>query len=265
MARSLEPKTIKSAQRVFAVLEYFDSERTSATVTDIAREYGYPQSSASELLSYMVSLGYLRRGQRGRTFHLTMRVAMLGAWVQPHLTRSGRLLRLMDELADETGGSVVLASNTRVRLQCIHAVRRHAEAPRQGDLMDILNTSEGRALLLTCDRGLVRRYVHRLNAEMEDEARRVRYEDLDAALVEASAKGYVRVSADDFLSLAILLPISDHSEQLALSLRAPLAGASEQALVRALRSIVSRTLGLVSVGVPAVAPAPSRRSVAIGF
>src|SRR4051812_18091652 len=152
MPRSVEAKSIKSAQRVFEVLEYFDADHPEASVSDISRRYGYPQSSASELLSYMLHLGYLRRGSRGRTFRLSMRVAMLGTWVQPNLVRNGRLLRLMDEVAAETGGDVVLATNCGVRVQCLHAVSRTPGAPRQGDLLPLLHSAEGRALLLTSDR-----------------------------------------------------------------------------------------------------------------
>ena len=249
MGRSLEAKSIKSAQRVFEVLEYFDADHPEASVTDISRRYGYPQSSASELLSYMVSLGYLRRGSRGRTFTLSMRVAMLGSWVQPKLIRSGRLLRLIDELAEETGSTIVLATNNGVRLQCLHVVRRDEDAPRQGDLLHLLHSAEGRALLLICDRDLVRKYVHRLNSEAEDEDRRLRFEDLAADLDRSSAQGYVRRLEGGTLSVAILIPNAERSEQLALCVRAP-AGSNEEALVRALRSIASRNLGLVSIPSP---------------
>jgi DNA-binding IclR family transcriptional regulator len=246
MGRSLEAKSIKSAQRVFEVLEYFDADRPEASVTDISRCYGYPQSSASELLSYMVHLGYLRRGSRSRSFRLSMRVAMLGVWVQPELIRNGRLLRLIDEIADETGATVVLATNTGVRLQCLHVVRRDRDAPHQGDLLPLLQSAEGRALLLTAERELVRKYVHRLNSEAEDENGRVRFDDLAADLDGASARGYVRLVDDQGSAFAILIPNSDRSEQLALCVRAP-AGAREEVIVRVMRSIVSRTLGLVSV------------------
>jgi DNA-binding IclR family transcriptional regulator len=247
VSRSLEAKSIKSAQRVFEVLEFFDEDHPEASVSDIARRYGYPQSSTSELLSYMVSLGYLRR-RRNRTFCLSMRVAMLGSWVQPQLTRSSRILKAMDELADATGGSVVLASNSGVRVQCLHAVRRHADAPRQGDQLHLLHSAEGRALLITCDRNLVRKYVHRLNAEANDESGRIRYDDLARDLDDASGRRYARTVGGERLVVAILIPNADQSEQLALSVCVS-DDADEEALVRAMRSIVSSNLGLIDVRV----------------
>jgi DNA-binding IclR family transcriptional regulator len=262
MGRSLEAKSIKSAQRVFAVLEYFDEEHPEASVSDIALRYGYPQSSTSELLSYMVSLGYLRRSS-GRRFCLSMRVAMLGAWVQPHLTRSSRILKQMDELADLTGASVVLASNSGVRVYCLHAVRRHADAPHQGDIFHLLHSAEGRALLITCDRTLVRKYVHRLNAEAEDESGRVRFDDLARDLDEATSRCYVRKVDDKKMVIAILIPNADRSEQLALSVHAP-ADADEEALVRAIRRIVSSNLGLIDIRAtsPSIAAMPQVHQLA---
>ncbi len=247
MGRSLDPKSIKSAQRVFEVLEYFDEEHPEASVTDISRRYGYPQSSASELLSYMVHLGYLRRSDRGRKFQLSMRVAMLGTWVQPQLVRNGKLLSLMDDLADSTGASVVLASRVGVRVQCVHVVRRHGFAPRQGELLDLLASAEGQALLLTTDRSLVRKYVHRINSEMEPEMERYRFDELAQDLDGASLRGYVRRQGEHGAQYSILIPNANRHEQLALSVSVT-AGVREEDVVRAMRQIVSRTLGLVSVG-----------------
>src|SRR5262245_9190868 len=122
MARTLDPKKIKSAQRVLEVLEYFNSERQRGTVMDIARTYGYPQSSTSELLSCLVALGYLRLDLRARTYRPSARVAMLGSWVQPDLFRHGAALTLMDELAGDVGATVMLASRVGLAAQVFQVV-----------------------------------------------------------------------------------------------------------------------------------------------
>jgi len=58
----------------------------------------------------------------------------------------------------------------------------------------------------------------------------------------------VRMTASP-ISFAILMPNTDRSEQLALCVRAP-SGAREEVIVRIMRSVVSQTLGLVSVPSP---------------
>ena len=119
MARALDPKKVKSAQRVLEILEYFNAERQEGTVMDIARSCGYPQSSTSELLSCLVFLGYLRRDLYARTYKPSARVAVLGAWVQPHLFRKGNLLPLIDELAADSQATVVLASTVGVEVMTL--------------------------------------------------------------------------------------------------------------------------------------------------
>src|SRR5271165_3126987 len=134
MFRSLSPKKIKSAQRVLEVLQYFNADREEATVMDIAREMGYPQSSTSELLGCLVALGYLHRDRFARTYRPTARVALLGAWVQPKLFRRGHLLPMIDRLADETGLTVFLASKVGLTVQFIHVVA--AREPGQPPLSE---------------------------------------------------------------------------------------------------------------------------------
>lgn len=264
MSGHREAKSIKSAQRVFEVLEYFDADHPEASVTDIALRYGYPQSSASELLSYMVSLGYLRRGQRGRTYQLSIRVAMLGTWVQPGLMREGRLLPMMDKLARDSGATVVLAGNSGVRLRVFHVVAGDGEAGRglrQGDCLPLLHSAEGRALLVKCDRQLARKYAHRLNAEEADPALRIRAEELAVILDEVERKGFARLDDGQKVSMAIALPHSDPAEPLALSVHAP-SGADEQQLLRRLSAAVSGQLGLVDIGGGAALRAAPLRQMA---
>ena len=236
MARSLEAKSIKSAQRVFEVLEYFDFDHPEASVTDISRRYGYPQSSASELLSYMVHLGYLRRGSRNRSFRLSMRVAMLGVWVQPELVRNGRLLRLIDDLADETGATVVLATNTGVRLQCLHVVRRDRDAPHQGDLLRCSARPRAERCCSPPSANWSARSLHRLNSEAEDESDRIRFDDLAADLDASSARGYVRMVDERGSAFSVLIPNADLSVPLALCVRAPVVPAKRPSSARSAAS-----------------------------
>ena len=65
---------VKSAGRVFAVLELFDEARTPLSATEVVRRLSFPQSSTVALLKTMVSLGYLAFDQFDRRYLPTMRV-----------------------------------------------------------------------------------------------------------------------------------------------------------------------------------------------
>jgi DNA-binding IclR family transcriptional regulator len=173
MTKRYEVKKVKSAQRVLEVLEYFTAARHQATVMDISRSMGYPQSSTSELLGCLVSLGYLHTDRKARVYWPSARVALLGAWVSPVLFRQGTLLPMMDRLAEQTGTSVVLTSKVDIWSQCLHNVGNAAqyETPQIGARAYLTNSAAGRLLLSTMEADHMRKLVHRINAEAAPPAR----------------------------------------------------------------------------------------------
>jgi len=108
MAAILEPNKAKIAKRVIEVFEYFDNGSQKATVMDIVRRYGHPQSSTSELLASLVEMGLLYKDPQSRYFSPTPRMATLGTFAQPEVIRDGRLFSAMDRLANSTRSGVAL-------------------------------------------------------------------------------------------------------------------------------------------------------------
>lgn len=174
---AVDTKMIKSARRVLEVLEYFDQDHRTATVMDIARSLGYPQSSTSELLRCLVTLGYLHYNRYRRTYQPTARVALIGAWVEPGLFRDGVLLPIIDAIVEATGETVVLSTAVNYVVQHIHVVHGPGEnsvLQHVGDTESLLHSAQGRLLLGTYGDAHIRSAIHRLNADEIDPARRVR-------------------------------------------------------------------------------------------
>jgi len=194
MARQPDAKQIKSAKRVLEVLEFFNASRTQATVMDIAREYGYPQSSTSELLGCLVELGFLTRDRFRRTYRPTAKVAVLGCWTHPGLFRRGTLLGMMDDLAEATGCTVVLGGAVGVSFEYFHIVDGTCAIPDDERAGVLTRGAVGRLLLSARDRGEIRKIVHRLNSEVADEMR-VRCEDLLADIDRIERQGYAASSS----------------------------------------------------------------------
>lgn len=117
MATGLEPNKTKIAKRVFEIFEFFCDSHQNATVMDIVRRYGRPQSSTSELLSSLVEMGLLYKDPRSRSYSPTPRLAALGASAQPEIIRHGGLFTLMDQLVSATGCSVALFGIVGVHVQ----------------------------------------------------------------------------------------------------------------------------------------------------
>jgi DNA-binding IclR family transcriptional regulator len=266
MTRSLDPKKIKSAQRVLEVLEYFNAGRREGTVMDIARTYGYPQSSTSELLSCLVALGYLRRDLSARTYRPSARVAMLGAWVQPDLFRHGAALTLMDELAADMSATVMLTSRVGLGAQVFQVVEPDGDGGSEhkiGDTLLLMHSAPGKALLSSMRSTDLKKLVHRMNAE-SPEALRVRFEDLNAELDGVRAKGFSISRHDSGVAMvSVLLPRNAEDEPLALTLctRVDRLDANIEHFVQALRGAVSRHIGIVEVKAPTAAPLVKIRAV----
>jgi DNA-binding IclR family transcriptional regulator len=217
MTRSLDPKKIKSARRALEVLEYFQGDRTEATVMDIARSMGYPQSSTSELLSCLVALGYLTRNRAARTYKPTARVAVLGARVQPKLFRDGRLLATMDDLAQETGATIVLGNRVGLDIQYIHSAAPADASMRidESAIAPMAHSAMGKAILAAMDRNYMRKLMHRVNAESEPQMR-VPFETAAHECDETNARGYSVATERGGYMIAMLLTKGGPEEGLAL-------------------------------------------------
>lgn len=110
---------VKSAGRVFEVLELFDAERQAMTATAIARALKYPASSTVALLKSMVNLGYLSHDPGERTYFPTIQLAAVSRWLEDSFFVEGHLLELMDDLAAATNEQVMLCWQNELAMQFI--------------------------------------------------------------------------------------------------------------------------------------------------
>ena len=190
---SVSTKMVKSARRVLEVLEYFDQSHPAATVMDIARSLGYPQSSTSELLRSLVTLGYLRYNRYTRIYSPTVRVGLIGAWVEPNFFRDGLLLSTIDTIARSIGHTVVLSSAMNYVVQHIHVVggaKPNSITVNINDTESLLHSAAGRMLLSTYSPAHIRSAIHRLNAEEANPELRVRMAETVAELTQLRSRGW---------------------------------------------------------------------------
>jgi DNA-binding IclR family transcriptional regulator len=168
MATVLESNKTKIAKRVIEVFEFFDESNAKATVMDIVRRYGRPQSSTSELLASLVEMGLLYKDARSRSYSPTPRLATLGSSAQPSIIRDGRLFAFMDRLSFQTRCSVALFGMVGTHVQIF---RWSAGAdPLTNDLgcgasEQLSSSTAGLLLLSTLGADQAGRMLWRLNAE----------------------------------------------------------------------------------------------------
>jgi DNA-binding IclR family transcriptional regulator len=214
----------KIARRVIEVLDYFDEDHREATVMDIVRRYDRPQSSTSELLSSLVELGLLYKDPYARSYSLAPRAALIGTGGQCQAVRDGRLVRLVDRLAAQTGLSVAVFGMVGLNVQIMSwrpGARCTSAATRglHSGLLETLDRSAAGCLLLsTVDQPRRDAMVRRLIAEAPEQRRRT-FADIAADLTAARDSGMAQGPAgfgSSAETISALLPIEQGGHPLAV-------------------------------------------------
>ena len=223
---SAQNSVIKTARRIFEVLEYFDEVQQPVSLKDMSIHFGYPVSSASALLKSMVVMGYLDYDAYSRTYMPTMRIATLGNWVQGALFGEGRILALMKHMSEVTKETISIGTQSDLFAQYIHivpsqyAIRYHL---KPGTVRPLARSGLGWLLLSARTDETIDRLLRRINIE-EEPTNRIALPDLMARVREVREQGYVfskhTVTAGAGV-IGMLLPIRRHGRILAIGVGGP--------------------------------------------
>jgi DNA-binding IclR family transcriptional regulator len=159
--------SVRSAGRVLRILEFFDEIQREARVAEIAERLSFPQSSTSILLNCLVDLGYMDYLPESRSF-IPPRVTLLGTWLDKGPVRNGSLIRMLEEISQKTGDTIIIAARNGIFSQYIHVLQARSvmrfHVP-QGSRRLAVWSATGFALLTGCSEKEVRALCTRTNAE----------------------------------------------------------------------------------------------------
>lgn len=203
----------KIARRFVEVLDYFDSDDREATIMDIARRYGRPQSSTSELIYELVDLGFLYRNPGRRTYSLAPRAAFMSTAGQADILRDGRLIRMVDQASADTGLAIGIFGMTGLSSQALlwRSGSRAKVAGHSGMQQPLSRSAAGCLLLSTVDKSRRDGMIRRLNAETA-ESDRLSIAEIDTRIEEGARLGYLRGRAGfgtDAEQIGVMLPRVD--------------------------------------------------------
>jgi DNA-binding IclR family transcriptional regulator len=232
------------------VLEYFDRTRAPVSLSQICEQFGYAPSSGSAILKSLVQLGYLEYDKGSRTYLPTMRIALLGSWVATDLFGRLNILRLMENIRDETRETVVLAARSDLQAQYVHVVHANealqfAVAP--GTLRPLAGSGFGRLLLSAEPQAEFEATVRRLDARRgPDETKidqRELANDLQAIREQGFASSDSRVTAG-VRTMGVLLPPTPFGRRFAIGVGGPSdrIGSKSVLILRCLRD-AAKTFG----------------------
>ena len=100
-------RSVKSATRVFDLLEAFERQRRPLRVADLVESLDAPQSSVSMLLKTLVSQGYLDCNPTTREYCPSARIANMCEWVTHLPNRPQAIPEAMHKLAEQTGETIL--------------------------------------------------------------------------------------------------------------------------------------------------------------
>lgn len=238
--------SVKSARRVFEVLEYFDEHQQAATVIDVANKLGYPQSSTSALMRTMRDLGYLHYDGSERTYVPTARVALMGQWINNPYYRDGHLRALMQDLSQRTGETILLAARNGLYAQYVHVVQASVAMRLfvpNGTLRPLAQTAAGLMLLSSYSDAEVGRIVKRINADPSHSQGSLDPDTVLRAVQEVREQGYsfslglLRPSTG---AVAMLLPVPPGAPPLVLTVAGVIEEVriNKERIVQMMRSLI---------------------------
>ncbi|CAG2151572.1 Pectin degradation repressor protein KdgR [Cupriavidus yeoncheonensis] len=156
------PTMIPAAGRAMAVFEVFAREQRELSNSEMARQLSLPETSTSDLLHTLHSLGYLMRTTRTRRFYPTGRLAELTRQIAENDPLTTAAQEAVDQLVERTNESAFfgLLEPTAVKVVAMQQSRQplryiidvgsraalHASALGKG-LLALLPEDEARAAL----------------------------------------------------------------------------------------------------------------------
>jgi DNA-binding IclR family transcriptional regulator len=222
----MNASAIKSARRVFEVLEEFDRLRRPLTLKEIADALAYPTSSAQALLKSLVVVGYLEYDRPSRTYLPTMRIAAVGRWVSEELFGAGDVLPVMRALHEATGQVIILGARSDLFAHYVHVISSDEAAPLRaagpGLVRPLGRCAVGRLLLSTLPDAEIDLIVRRINiAEPEARLDIVALMDNIAEIRHRRHAFSRHLMSEGNGVIAVLAPPALFGRQLALGIGAP--------------------------------------------
>ena len=114
---------VKSALRVFEILEHFKDIRKPMRLKDLARHLRYPVSSTAALMKTIVEQGYLHFDQNSRTYFPTPRLCELTNWIPVATFEQGPVLDAMHRLQRATHEMIVLGTPVGIDIKYVETLR----------------------------------------------------------------------------------------------------------------------------------------------
>jgi DNA-binding IclR family transcriptional regulator len=121
--RKMREGGVKSARRVFEIIELFGRKKQPLRLKHIVEELHYPHSSVAALLKCMTHLGYLSFDQRKHCYSLTGRLASLTSWSVSDSFETGIVEEVLRNIQKESDELVLLGAENGIHVEYVKTYR----------------------------------------------------------------------------------------------------------------------------------------------
>lgn len=142
--------TVKQIENALALLEFFAERRRPATLSEVVRHFGWPRSSAFNVLTTLAESGYLYEPQSRGGFYPSTRWQKIVTDIGEGVPVPEELSRIVRRLAEATGETVWISAAGGLYAMFLDVVEPDVGvryAARAGKRVPIHITASGHSLL----------------------------------------------------------------------------------------------------------------------
>ncbi|QDG74888.1 IclR family transcriptional regulator [Labrenzia sp. PHM005] len=200
---------VKQIQNALDLIEYFARLKKPASLAEIQHHFGWPRSSAYNILNTLVERGYMYEPARRGGYYPTPRLASVSESIVSADPLNERLSALLEKLAAETGETAIVAAPAgrfSVYLDVIESTSPIRYAAHVGMRIPIHAGASGRALLSLYTPTERANLLSKITFEPYGTNALMNAEDVEAVLAASQKRGWyqsIREYSADLAAIAI--------------------------------------------------------------
>ena len=184
---------VKSAGRVFEVLELFRRTRHPLSAAEIGQALSYPKSSTNALLKSLVALGYIVFSARTLRYFPSLSLSQLGDWIPAAVLGSGDAFDTLTEVHAGTQETVTLTVQNDLSCRFLRVIPGTFPISLrmvEGYLAPLFTTAVGAAILSQLGDEEVDNLVERSNARARKKSEHIEPARVRREIQEVRERGY---------------------------------------------------------------------------